>query len=182
LKKAGTHLAVSEAQIAQELRTLMTYPPDTAGQLMDPRVLPFRADMTASEALERLRGLRRRTVRQIFLVDDDGRLSGRIDLQELALAEPAQRLHDMKRAISAAVDDLAPREEVIEKLEQHKLTDLPVLDFSGKLIGVIHQSTLVTAVQEQATLDIQTMVGASKDERALSKVGFAMIKRLPGCR
>ena len=54
-----------------------------------------------------------------------------------------------------------------------------MLDFSGKLIGVIHQSTLVTAVQEQATLDIQTMVGASKDERALSKVGFAMIKRLP---
>ncbi len=175
-----THcLAVADPQIAQELRTLMSYPSDTAGQLMDPRVLPFHADLTAREALERLRSLRRRTVREIFLVDDEGRLSGRVELQELALAEPTQPLQEMKRAISAAVDDLAPREEVIEKLEQYKLADLPVLDFNGQLIGVIHQSTLVTAMQEEATLDIQTMVGASKDERALSKISFAVIKRLP---
>ncbi len=172
-------LTVADAQIAQELRTLMTYPADTAGQLMDPRVLPFHADMTAREALERLRNLRRRTVREIYLIDDEGRLSGRIELQELALAEPTQLLQDMKRTISAAVDDLAPREEVIEKLEQYKLADLPVLDFNGQLVGVIHQSTLVTAMQEEATLDIQTMVGASKDERALSKISFAVIKRLP---
>ncbi len=175
-----THcLEVADPQIAQELRTLMSYPSDTAGQLMDPHVLPFRTDMTAREALERLRALRRRAVREIFLIDDDGRLAGRIELQELALAEPTQLLQDMKHAISAAVDDLAPREEVIEKLEQYKLADLPVLDFNGQLIGVIHQSTLVTAMQEEATLDIQTMVGASKDERALSKISFAVIKRLP---
>jgi magnesium transporter len=175
-----THcLEVADAQIAQELRILMSYPSDTAGQLMDPHVLPFRADMTAREALERLRALRRRAVREIFLIDDEGRLTGRIELQELALAESARLLQDMKRGISAAVDDLAPREEVIEKLEQYKLADLPVVDFNGHLIGVIHQSTLVTAMQEEATLDIQTMVGASKDERALSKIGFAVIKRLP---
>jgi magnesium transporter len=44
---------------------------------------------------------------------------------------------------------------------------------------VIHQAGLLTALQEETSLDIQTMVGASKDERALSKVPFAVIKRLP---
>ncbi|HLE93237.1 MAG TPA: magnesium transporter, partial [Sulfuricaulis sp.] len=49
----------------------------------------------------------------------------------------------------------------------------------GRLVGVIHQAGLLTALQEETSLDIQTMVGASKDERALSKVPFAVIKRLP---
>jgi magnesium transporter len=44
---------------------------------------------------------------------------------------------------------------------------------------VIRQSALVSAVQEEASLDIQTMVGVSKDERALSSAGFAVVKRLP---
>jgi magnesium transporter len=35
------------------------------------------------------------------------------------------------------------------------------------------------AAQEEVSADIQTMVGASKEERALSKVSFAVRKRLP---
>src|SRR5262249_58580092 len=37
----------------------------------------------------------------------------------------------------------------------------------------------VAAVQEEASLDVQTMVGAHKDERALSPATFAVRKRLP---
>jgi len=53
------------------------------------------------------------------------------------------------------------------------------VDFAGQLIGVIRQSALVSAVQQEVSVDIQTMVGASRDERALSKVTFAVTKRLP---
>ncbi len=57
---------------------------------------------------------------------------------------------------------------------------LPVVDLDGHLLGVIrHDADLVQAVQEEATADIQTMVGASKEERALSTALFAVRKRLP---
>jgi magnesium transporter len=81
--------------------------------------------------------------------------------------------------VAAAVLDAAPREEVVEKIEQFGVPALPVVNISGRLVGVIHQSALVAALQEEASLDIQTMVGVSRDERALSRVRFAVVKRLP---
>lgn len=172
-------LALLDQQVAAELKKLMDYPPDSAGQFMDPRVIMLRSEFTAHEALTRLRGLKRRDAREIFLVDNAGRLEGRTEIQDLAMADPDQPLQRLRRKISAVVPDTAPREEVVELLERSNITDLPVVDYSGRLVGVIRQSALVSAVQEEASLDIQTMVGASKDERVLSKTGFAVKKRLP---
>ena len=173
------YMAPLNPEIAKELDELMHYPPDSAGQLMDPRVIAFRADMGAREALTRLRRSKARALREIYVTDEEGRLSGRVEMQDLALAEPNQRLADISRRIASAVQNLTPREEVVEILEQYKLPVLPVIDINGRLVGVIHQAGLLTALQEETSLDIQTMVGASKDERALSKVPFAVIKRLP---
>jgi magnesium transporter len=44
---------------------------------------------------------------------------------------------------------------------------------------VIRQAKLAFAVEQETTLDIQTMVGASRDERALSSAIFSVRKRLP---
>ncbi|OGA19485.1 MAG: magnesium transporter [Betaproteobacteria bacterium RIFCSPLOWO2_02_FULL_63_19] len=166
-------------QVASEIRTLMQYSPASAGQLMDPRVLAFRGDLTAQEALARLRQTKRRGLRELYLVDDDGRLDGRVYIQDLALADSDEPLSRIARKISVAVQDTAPREEVVEKMQQDAVTDLPVIDFDGRLVGVIRQAKLASAVQQETTLDIQTMVGASRDERALSTATFAVVKRLP---
>jgi magnesium transporter len=166
-------------QVAAEINELMQYRPDSAGQLMDPRVLAFRGELTAQEALARLRQTKRRGLRELYLVDADGRLEGRVDIQDLALAEPDELLARIARKIVDAVQVTAPREEVVEKMQQDEVTDLPVINFDGHLVGVIRQAKLVTAVQQETTLDIQTMVGASRDERALSTAFFAVAKRLP---
>lgn len=167
------------AQVAAEIRDLMQYPPDSAGQLMDPRVPAFRGELTAQEALARLRRTKWRGLRELYLVDDDGRLDGRVHIQDLALAEPEETLARIARKIADAVQDNAPREDVVEKMQHDAVADLPVIDFDGRLVGVIRQAKLASAVRQETTLDIQTMVGASRDERALSPVPFAVIKRLP---
>jgi magnesium transporter len=173
-------LALMEATAKKLVEGLMAYPPDTAGRLMDPRVTSFRGDMTAADALDRMRSFRKnRGLRELFLVDDDGILSGRLEIQDLALAPPDQLLRQLARPVTAAVLDAASKEEVVEKIEQQRVPALPVVSVTGRLVGVIHQAALLTAVQEDASLDIQTMVGASKDERALSRTWFAVFKRLP---
>ncbi|HEX9812883.1 MAG TPA: magnesium transporter [Burkholderiales bacterium] len=173
------YLALLDPQVAQEIRTLMAYPPDTAGEMMDPRVSSFRDEVTVEEALARLRVAKRRGLREIFLIDDDERLNGRVYIQDLALAEPDQPLGMLRLPIAAAAQDTAPREEVVEKMQNDAVSDLPVVNFEGKLVGVIRQSALMSAVQEETLVDIQTMVGASRDEGALSKASFAVVKRLP---
>lgn len=169
-----------EPAAARMVAGLMAYPSDTAGRLMDPRVASFRADMSVGAALERMRAFKKnRALRDLFLVDDEGRLSGRAEIQDIATAPADERLQRIARPIVAAVLDAAPKEEVVEKFEQYRVPALPVVNVSGRLVGVIHQSALVAALHEEASLDIQTMVGVSKDERALSHTWFAVVKRLP---
>ena len=159
---------------------LMGYAPDTAGRLMDPRIVGFLPDMTVAEALARMRGVRpRRVLRELLLVDPEGRLAGRVELQDLATASPEETLHRLARPVQAAVLDTASKEEVVRRIEQHRVSVLPVVSISGRLLGSIHYGAMFAAVQEDASLDVQTMVGAHKDERALSPVAFAVRKRLP---
>ena len=171
--------ALLKPQVAAEIRALMQFPPDSAGQLMDPRVLAFRGDLTAHEALQRLRQAKWHGLRELYLVDDDGRLDGRVDIQDLALADSDETLARIAHKIADVVKDTDPREDVVEKMQHDAANDLPVIDFDGHLVGFIRQSKLATAVQQETTLDIQTMVGASRDERALSSAVFSVTKRLP---
>ena len=56
---------------------------------------------------------------------------------------------------------------------------MPVVDFDGRLLGIIRYDALVNAAKQEASENLQTMFGAGKEERALSKVSLAIRKRLP---
>jgi magnesium transporter len=171
-------LAALEAQVASELRELLQYPESSAGRLMDPNVSPLRSGMSVAEALARLRTLKRGGLRELFVVDGEGRLTGRVEIHDLAVADPARPLSEITRALLAAVQDLDPREDVVSVLQQHPITELPVVNHDGRFVGAIRQAALMSAVEQETSADIQTMVGASPDERALSSPGFAVRKRL----
>jgi len=173
------YLALLSPTQVDELNAILTHPADSAGALMDPRVLLLRADTTVREALTRIRALRRRGVRMLFVVNAENRLEGQVDIQDLATATAATRLDEIQRPVRAVVNAVAPREEVVDLLERFRLTDLPVVDAEGRLIGVVRYANLMAAAEDEATVAMQTMVGVSKDERALSKVSFAVRKRLP---
>ncbi len=106
---------------ADELRAILAYPADSAGALMDPRVLLLRADTTVREALARIRALRRRGMRMLFVVDADNHLKGQVDIQDIATATAATRLEEIQRPVQAVVNAVAPREEVVDILERYRL-------------------------------------------------------------
>lgn len=164
--------------LANEIRMILSYPEDKAGALMDPRVILFRPTMSVADALDRLRTATG-VSRSIYLVDDENHLIGTLDLQDLALADRDQPLSDLMKGVPSAVGAMASREEVINEIEQHHLSSIPVIDYEGVLIGVVRYDALFAAAKNEASSDLQTMVGASKDERALSKASFAIRKRLP---
>ena len=167
-----------EKGVAREVRNLLTYPPEAAGRWMDPRAPAMHPDDTVGEALARVR--RHPAVGSgLFLVDEEGRLTGYVLLRALAIADPEQQLAELARPADGAVSELAPREEVVAQLERYRVSSLPVVDHAGVLVGVLHQSSLVAAVQEDASADMAAMVGASREERVLSGVGFSVSRRLP---
>jgi magnesium transporter len=172
-------LAALDPQVAHELGEQLRYPENSAGRLLDPNVTPLRIGLTVAQALERLRALKRRGLRQLFVIDDEGKLAGRVEIQDLAVTAPSCPVREIMRPLAAAVTALDPREDVVEILEHRAITELPVVNAEGRFIGVIRHAALLAAFEQETSIDIQTMVGASRDERALSSPLFAVRKRLP---
>jgi magnesium transporter len=171
---------IMEASIAAEVGDLITYPPDSAGQLMDTRINLFKGEMTVADAQNILRRTKTgQPTYELRLVDDEQRLKALVDIKALALADPVQSLDSIAQGVTAVVKPMDTREEIVEKLEAFRLEELPVIDDEGHLLGIIRHSALMDALKETATIDIQTMVGVSKDERATSTSWFAVRKRMP---
>lgn len=175
----AARLALLEPGHAREIQQLMAYAPDTAGSVMDPRVTTFRAEASVRDAMARLRAQRGRPVADIFVVDGEGRLAGALPLQELAVADPAVRIDALRLRTPVSVQATTSRAEVVEVFERGIGTTIPVVDFDGRPVGVIRNDALVRATEQEASADIQKMVGASTDERALSSAPFAVKRRLP---
>jgi len=172
-------VAALDAGLARELEALARYPRDSAGALMDPRATSLPPDATARDVTRRLKTYRHRRVDDVFLVDAEGRLVGSVALQDVVLADPGAPLASLAQGAPASVRDVASRDEVLEIFERDRVRSLPVVDFDGRLVGVLRQREQVRASREQATVDAVTMVGASEDERALSSPLFAIRKRQP---
>ncbi|MGD8873695.1 MAG: magnesium transporter [Gammaproteobacteria bacterium] len=173
-------LGVLDAGLARELQDIMSYPEGSAGRLMQPRATSIPARLTASQALNRLRQIPARDTAVLVITDDSGKLAGLLDLGDVVHADPGTRLQELLQITSpVCVNALTPREEIVDLFSRNRLRLLPVVDLEDRLLGVIRQSTVIKAAQEEAASDIQAMVGASRDERALSSPLFAMRKRLP---
>jgi magnesium transporter len=146
---------------------------------MDPGVTAFRSETTVREVIQRLKDLRKGRVQDVFLVDAEGRLVGSVPLQDVVLAQPEDRLADLARIPTPSAQATSTREAVIEDLEEHRVSSMPVVDFDGRLLGVLRQDQLIRAARHGASAGLVTMVGAGQEERALSSPFFAVRKRLP---
>jgi magnesium transporter len=164
---------------AAEVRRLMDYPAGSAGRVMDARTPSFRAEQTAGVTLDQLRVSKPRDLRQLFVVDTERRLKGTVDIQALLIAEPHDQLIEIARPPVATASPFDDRDQVAEQLRAFHLDVLPVLDIHGRLIGAIRHEALLKTLEEAASVDIQMMVGAGREERALSEPQFAVRKRLP---
>ncbi|MEX2581819.1 MAG: magnesium transporter, partial [Gemmatimonadota bacterium] len=170
-------LGLLEPDLARELRMMAAYPAETAGRIMDPRADHFRPGTSVQEALAHLRA-RRTRIADVFVTDDDRRLTGVVPLYLLAVAPPGARIETLAEP-AVAVQAIDPQEEVAENFNKGRIASLPVVDFEGRLLGVIRYDTLARTAQENVATNMLAMVGVSRQERALSPVGFAVKKRLP---
>jgi magnesium transporter len=174
----GRLLAMLSADQRRHVTDAADYPRGSAGQLMDPRFVSFREDTTAADALERVRTGAHPSSSTLLVVDVNGRLTGTASLQELLAAPEERVLRDLARP-PVFVGAVATRDEVVELLRRHPSEVLPVVDLDGRLLGVLHQQALVRVAEHALADDLQQMVGANKDERALSSVPFTVKSRLP---
>lgn len=161
------------------VQELLTYPEDSAGRLMHTKVSAVNEHITVSEAISQLKNQEAAANNYLYLLDDNMKLCGRVELLKLLLADNQQQLVSLAEPVTTFVKVLDAKNEVIEKLQKLSVSHLPVIDSNNYLVGIIHGKQLIQDLKENISADIQTMVGVSKDEHALSSAWFAVKKRQP---
>ncbi|MGB5345428.1 MAG: magnesium transporter [Woeseia sp.] len=172
-------LAELEPVVREELTALMAYPPNTAGRLMDSSVSTFRRTATAGQSLRELRNHPMKTARSLFLVDDKHTLTGKVTIQAVALASPETTLGELEEPLAVALRPIDPLDAITTAFETYKVLDIPVVDLDGVFLGAVMHDRIARTMHQQSSLDMQAMVGASRDERALSSPFFTVRKRMP---
>ncbi|NMH64356.1 magnesium transporter [Shewanella salipaludis] len=172
-------LAQSEPGLAQEFTELLGYPEDTAARLMTTRVNVFYDELSVADALRQLRQRKLPGQEVIYVQDSNLALVGEIGLAQLLAADAGEQLGVIAEPLKAVLNALDSKERVIEVFEGHRCSAIPVLDLHEQILGVIHFFDVYQSTKEDLTSDMQTMVGASKEERALSSSWFAVRKRQP---
>ena len=159
--------------------TLLGYPEDSAGRLMSPEVASLRENMTAAEALERLRRIGRsaETIYALPVTDDHRRLVGALGLRDLVLADPGQRVEDLMDTdvYSARVD--TDQEEAARLIREADLLGLPIVDTEDRLVGIVTVDDAMEVLEEEETEDVARAGGAEPLRRPYLTTSVLQIAR-----
>jgi magnesium transporter len=139
----------------EEIRRLLSYPENSAGSIMTTEYASLPENITARDALERLRQQApdRETIYYIFVVDENRHLHGVITLRELILARPYALLSSFMRRDVIAVHVNDDQQEAARQIARFDLLALPVLDDEQRLVGIITHDDVLDIVQEEAEED-----------------------------
>ena len=169
------------SEVASPVRDLLQYPEDTAGGIMGDEYTTLDARSTIGHALDRLREPERsqHPVSYLYVTDPEERLVGVVSFRDLVLNEPNTSLSEVtNRQVTRLIvsDD---QEEIARQFEHYHYLALPVVDESDRLVGVVEANDALEIAQEEATEDMQLMVGLSGEERALTPWHRSIGRRLP---
>ena len=164
------------------LKALLTFDPDTAGGVMNTQVLILPETLTADQAVTTIRDQveDKEIPYYAYLVDPEQRLTGVVSLRDLLVAKRGVVLKDLVKAqslITVKYDE--DKEEVARLIGHYNLLALPVVDFGYRILGVVTVDDVIDIIHEEASEDMQAMVGAGADETTDSPVFYSIKKRLP---
>ena len=157
-------LTKAPPRLARGIRSMVRFPEGSAGALMDPNVLAVPEDMSAKEALDRVREAPRDARYNVYVVDQEQKLVGVVNLRELFLAKPKVQLCDLMVRRPQALDAGADRSVVIAHPGWKEVHSLPVVDAEGCYLGAVRYRTL-------RLLEDQLLRRADKDASAQEALG-----------
>lgn len=167
---------------ADEVRSLMDYPADSAGGLMQAEIASIEYSATAGEALEVLRASQddADSMHFIFVTDDQGQFIGVVRMARLALAQPSSPIAAIFEPKFIDVQAHVDQEEVAQIFAKYDIISLAVVDENERLLGRIMVDDVLEVWAQEADEDAFRMVGSDPDELQFQRNPFRLaFIRLP---
>jgi magnesium transporter len=165
--KAGEVVLLLEEEDRREIATLLAYPEDSAGGIMQLEVVSVREDRTVQRAIEKIRMAFHDVENDfyyVYVVDAVGKLVGRLPLPRLVVSGADERVRDlMERDVQSVTAD-TDQEDVAHIFRKYDLPSVPVTDREGILLGRITHDDIVDVIHEEAAEDYSRLAGTDEEE------------------
>lgn len=145
----------------QQLESMLSYPQDCAGGLMNMDAIEVRASVKVSTVLRYLR-LRETLPPQtdmLMVLDRKGYYQGVLRLSALVTADLDLRVADVMQTDVEAIAVETPDTEVARIFQDQDLVSAPVVDAQGRLIGRITVDDVVDLIRDESDRTLMQMAG-----------------------
>jgi CBS domain-containing protein len=141
-------LAEMNTYTAQELRTLVKYPEDTAGGLMTTDYLWIYPHRTTQATIRKIREIApvSEFIYYLYVVDKEDHLLGALSLRTLLLALPTAFIDRIMDTDMVTVAPDTPAVDVAATIAKYDLLAVPVVDDHGKMLGIVTVDDAIDAI------------------------------------
>lgn len=170
-----------DAEHAKDIVDLLRYDEDTAGGLMAKELVKVNENWNVLTCVRemRMQAENVQRVHSIYVVDDDGRLKGRLSLKDLLVTSTKTPISEVYIPKVDFVKVGTPDVEVARIMQKYDLEAIPVVDELGRLVGRITIDDIVDVIKEEADKDYQLAAGISQDVEADDSILDLTRARLP---
>ena len=150
---------------SEKVEELLQFNRQTAGSIMVTDFVAFPENRTSGAAIRNLQQeiASAEMPFYLYIIDSEGGLKGVCSLRQLVTVPPDTPLREIMTDMVISVHTDTDQEEVARMAARYNLLAIPVVDDTGKLVGLVTIDDIVDVIQDEATEDILKMVGAGKD-------------------
>jgi len=158
-------LNASTGRRRQQLESMLRYPEDAAGGLMNTDVIEVRANVKVITVLRYLRQLQTLPPQTdvLMVVDRQGAYCGALPLSALLTSGLDTRVADVMRTDLAGIPVDTPGTEVARLFQDYDLVSAPVVDENSRLVGRITVDDVVDLIREDSGRTMMQMAGLDEE-------------------
>lgn len=148
------------------IETALSFPEDSAGRLMQRGMVVAPEHWTIKEVIGVLRKNQTLpdTFYDVFIVDPKLKPVGYVPLSVLLHRSEKTKLREVMRDEVQVIPANMDQEEVAFLFRQYGFVSAPVVDESGRIIGIITVDDVVNVIEEEATEDILHLGGVAESD------------------
>jgi magnesium transporter len=167
-----------EKKIREDVIALSSYPPETAGGIMNTDFATVVIHMSAEQAIAKIRkdAPSQKMIYYIYAVDVNMKMLGIISLKDLIMSDPKTKVADMikENFVFAYVDD--DKEDAARKIEKYALVAIPVLNREDQLVGIVSYEDAMDVIQDEHTEDLEKFMGIVPSDDGLDYLSTSSVQ------
>ena len=160
-------LLATDEETRKQINTLLNYPEDSAGSIMNVEYIAFQKEMTVEEAILKIRqvGINRETIYTCY-VTEKRKLIGVVSVKDLLTSGDNRTIEEIMETNILFVHTHDDQEKVAGMFSKYGLIAIPVVDNDRRMVGIVTVDDAIEVMQEEATEDMSMMMGIAPSEES----------------